>query len=444
MSTVGIIAEYNPFHTGHAYQIAKARELTGAHHVVVVMSGDYVQRGHAAIMDKYLRTRLALMGGADFVIELPVWVATASAADFAEGGVALLTALGCVDYLCFGSEEGDLLLLEQAARIFLEEPPLYRTALRSALSAGRSFPKARRIAWEAVSGLPGDFLEQPNNILGISYLMAIRRQNSPLKPVTVARKGDFHNSELHGEYASASALRAGMLRFYHPEDHCDLFSTAALQSEDPTAQCVSAIPQAEALTAQALPYILRSFCPTDDSWQLWNREYGHSYPMLEELFWPVLKARLITCAEHAERFYDFPDGLARRLQKYYFTGRTYQELAESLQTALYTRSRIDRALLHLLLDIKEEEVSRWKQEGYVQYARILGFRRAASGLFREMKHTCRIPILTKALPEDKDLLSPASAYALDLAASNLYESMRSIVYPEISAVHELRRGIITL
>ena len=147
MKTVGIIAEYNPFHKGHAYQIQKARELSGADYIIAVMSPDFVQRGSVALADKWTRTRMALLGGADLVLELPVCYACASAEYFAEGGVALLNALNVVDGLSFGCEAGDLALLSSAAHFFAvpreKEPALYRNFLQKRLKMGHSYPQAR-------------------------------------------------------------------------------------------------------------------------------------------------------------------------------------------------------------------------------------------------------------------------------------------------------------
>ena len=143
---VGVIAEYNPFHNGHAYHIKKAKEASGADYCVVVMSGDFVQRGAPAIYNKYARTAMALSAGADLVIELPSVYATGSAEHFAFGAVSLLTRLGAVDSLCFGSECGEIEPLQQIAHIFLEEPPLYREELLKNLREGNPYPKARNDA----------------------------------------------------------------------------------------------------------------------------------------------------------------------------------------------------------------------------------------------------------------------------------------------------------
>ena len=213
MKTVGIIAEYNPFHNGHAYLIAEAKRITGADYAVVVMSGDFAQRGTPAIWDKYTRTRAALLGGADLVFELPVIYATASAEYFAEGGVALLTALG-VDAICFGSECGDIDALMEIARLFTNESPEFKTTLAQSLREGKSYPIAREDAYRAhctAHALPvrEDILCNPNNLLGIEYCKAILTQNSSLVPFTVQRIGDsYHEATAsEGRYCSATALR---------------------------------------------------------------------------------------------------------------------------------------------------------------------------------------------------------------------------------------------
>ena len=190
MKVVGIIAEYNPFHRGHEYQIRYVRETLGADYVIVAMSGDFVQRGAPALMEKYLRAEMALLGGADLVLELPIQVSTASAEGFAAGGVSLLDGLGCVDELCFGSECGDTEILMETARILVAEPPVYRDFLQKNLRDGMSFPLARSraltsyVAKSAISDVSsGDghfifpeqmdsILSSPNNILGIEYCKA--------------------------------------------------------------------------------------------------------------------------------------------------------------------------------------------------------------------------------------------------------------------------------
>ena len=208
----GIIAEYNPFHNGHAYQIQKARELTGCDFVVVVMSGDFVQRGAPALFDKYTRTKMALLGGADLVLELPVWASSASAEFFAAGAVSVLEGIGCTDFLCFGAEDEKLSKMQKAVELLANENTEFQKQLRDVLKTGLSFPAARK---QALSGFlteeESSILDKPNNILGIEYLKALKAKNSSIEPVIVKREGQgYHGQELSHGFASASGIRSAL------------------------------------------------------------------------------------------------------------------------------------------------------------------------------------------------------------------------------------------
>lgn len=231
MKTAGIIAEYNPFHNGHRYQIEELRARTGADFVIIAMSGDFVQRGEPAVFDKYTRTRMALNAGADLVLELPAAFATSSAEDFAACGVALFDKLGVVDLLCFGSECGDVTALEPVARLLAKEPEGYGKLLQERLSKGDSFPKARE--WAVTEWMKREIntdgadmqalLSSPNNILGIEYMKALIRRGSSIDPYTIQRNGQGYNDSdidavADGQgFASASAIRKAL--------RCDNFKT---------------------------------------------------------------------------------------------------------------------------------------------------------------------------------------------------------------------------
>ena len=221
MKTAGIIAEYNPFHRGHEYQIQYTKEKLGADYVIVTMSGDYVQRGTPALISKHLRAEMALRCGADLVLEMPVSVSTASAEAFAMGGVSLLDSLGVVDMLCFGSESGEISTLQKLAEILVKEPDEYKHLLKSFLSQGLSFPTARSQALteylKAVCRLTkantvedsatfssnaARILNTPNNILGIEYCKALLRLNSKIQPVTIRREGMGY----HDTFADSGSL----------------------------------------------------------------------------------------------------------------------------------------------------------------------------------------------------------------------------------------------
>ena len=210
MNVVGIIAEYNPFHEGHAYQIQKAKEQCGAEFAVVVMNGDFVQRGEPAIFDKYTRTKEALLGGADLIFELPVRFGLSSAGDFAMSGVLALTALPFVTHLCFGTETGDLTPLLQAATFLCDEPDSYRTRVKHFVKQGILYPKARSLALAAESGLPTETWDSPNNILGLEYCVALQKLHSKIKPFTIRREGQgYHDNDTPAlsDFPSATFLR---------------------------------------------------------------------------------------------------------------------------------------------------------------------------------------------------------------------------------------------
>ena len=210
MNVVGIIAEYNPFHKGHAYQIQKAKEQCGAEFAVVVMNGDFVQRGEPAIFDKYTRTKEALWGGADLIFELPVRFGLSSAGDFAMGGILALNALPFVTHLCFGTETGDLTPLLQAASFLCDEPDSYRTRVKHFVKQGILYPKARSLALAAESGLPTETWDSPNNILGLEYCVALQKLHSKIKPFTIRREGQgYHDNDTPAlsDFPSATFLR---------------------------------------------------------------------------------------------------------------------------------------------------------------------------------------------------------------------------------------------
>ena len=238
MNIVGITAEYNPFHQGHAWHLAQARRLTGADRAIVVMSGNYVQRGAPAMFDKYLRARAALLHGADLVLELPPDVATGSAEYFASGAVRLLLQTGIVTDLCFGSECNDLKALQKPAQILSEEPADYRAYLQEALRQGKAYPEARAQALQQYDpSLPPALLASPNDLLGIEYLKALHRHKSGIRVLTVPREGaSYHDRRMDRQTAaSASGIRQALIRsrgHFTPEILAQLPSPALYRPQE--------------------------------------------------------------------------------------------------------------------------------------------------------------------------------------------------------------------
>lgn len=362
MKAVGIIAEYNPFHNGHSYQIAKAKEMTGADYCVVVMSGNYVQRGAPAIMDKYLRTRAALMGGADLVVELPVHYASGSAEYFASGAVSLLDKLGIIDHLCFGSECGSLQPLSLLSDALTLEDEAFRIQLKNLLKAGYSYPRAREEALGAVSPelIPHlELLNHPNNILGLEYLKALKKRNSRIVPHTHARKGSpYYASGLDSPFGSAFAIRE------------------AIASQD-TLDAVR-----EQIPASVYPWM--------------ESHFQKSFPVLPKDLSLLLSYKLLR--EEKSGFTDYFDidkSFSDRLCKLIYSYTDYDTFCEALKTKNITYTRAARNLLHILLDLYQADVDRFCKEDFIYYARILGFQKTAAPLLSAVGRQASVPIVTK-------------------------------------------------
>lgn len=391
MKTVGLITEYNPFHKGHLYHLNKAKEVTGADRVIVVMSGDFVQRGVPAITDKFTRAHMALAEGADLVVELPCIYATASAEYFALGAVALLTQLGCVDYLCFGSECGDISLLSHVADFLLEEPAEYQTALKSHLQSGKSYPSARLAAlsdtWKGAFADVKDILESPNNILALEYLKALKRLNSAIIPVTIQRIGaGYHANHISSDFTSATALRK-----------------IILESANPTPIFEQQIPKyAQQVLASALS--CAGAVGAND-------------------FSAFLSYALLMNKAHLTDYLDIDSDLADRIVKKLPEYTDYVGFADLLKTKAYTHTRITRSLCHILLDIRKMHMDTYLAENICFYAKALGFRRDGVPLLKAIKGNSSIPLITK-LSQVSTVLSSTGLAMLqqDLKASEIYHN----------------------
>lgn len=391
---VGIIAEYNPFHKGHEYQIRQAKEKTGAEIAVILMSGDFVQRGTPAIFAKHQRTAMALLGGADIVFELPSFYACGSAEYFSSGAVSIFNALNSIDFLCFGSESGEIDTCRFLGKLLADEPKLYKEKLRSFLKQGLSFPAARKSALaeylkEKDIPFSEDFLDTPNNILGIEYCKSLAAQNSSIVPVTIKRIGcSYHETSLSSEYPSASAIRRELIAAWNTQK----FLSDTLKNAQP-------------------PAVKDYLCAL-----LENEAF-----LIEDDFSLLLKYELMkNTPESLCAFSDMSPDLARRIYHHLNTFETFTQFAEQLKTKELTYTRICRALLHVLLNIPSDlpAVS-------PAYVRLLGLKKESSSFLRILQKNSDIPIITKVADYKK--LLPKEAYSLfekDLFASNLYETVK--------------------
>ena len=415
MKTAGIIAEWNPFHNGHAHLITCAKEQLHADYCIGVMSPDFVQRGVPAFLDKYVRTEMALRGGVDLVLEMPVRYATGSAEYFAGEGVHILKNLGITDYLCFGAEDPDLSRLKAIASVLHDEPETYRSVLKEALAKGFSYPAARQAALEKQfslqrTGSPSDtdscekapdrldLLKQPNNILAVEYLKALQTENSrPGNPAEILQPAAFkrtdsgyHNQTLGKQegssFASASAIRSACRKANALTGEVSAFLPAA-----------SASLLADALECTGLPD--------------------------EERFNLLMHYALLRCAAsgNLSEFADVSEVLAARITDFLPGYDNYETFAETLRARNIPETRVRRALLHVLLGLKKLPAS----DRYPGYVRILGFRRGAAPLLRAVKEHSSLTLIARNAQAPRLLAEDdLRLFKEDIEASHLYQLLR--------------------
>lgn len=397
MPIVGVVAEYNPFHNGHLYHLRQAQKLTSAQATVCVMSGNFVQRGEPAIIDKWARTEMALKGGADLVFELPFCFATRSAYNFARGAIQLLERTGVITHICFGADTDDLSLLQDIADILRLEPPEFRSRLKGFLSEGNSYPvaRARAIAGYLGERRPGINLESllhtlrgSNNILAIEYLRVLREENSSMLPVLIPRYGSSYHDTHPGTYASASAIRL------HLHEH------------------------------DWLPQVLSSL-PTS-SLEILQREFarGRGPAGIDPMATTLLAILRRTSTTHLAEIHDVSEGLENRIKRAASLSNNLVELIDNIKTKRYSRTRINRILLYVLLNVTKSQIKAFDQAGPT-YLHLLGFSPSGQEILLKMKSICRIFLLHRV--KDMFKQSPHASYMtarkmleLDIMATDLY------------------------
>ena len=389
MKTVGIIAEYNPFHNGHAYQIAMEKKMTGADYCIVVMSGDFMQRGTPAVMDKYIRAQSALENGADLVLELPIYYATSSAEYFASGAVALLHKLGVTDTLCFGSECGDIEVLSALAETLLDETPQFKQVLKQQMKTGASYPQARNHALSVTAPhLTGALhvLQSPNNILGLEYIKALKKRQSRIQPYTLNRLGaGYHAANLEASYSSALAIR-------------------------------------ESISERKDIRYIKDQVPSG-VYDAMEKAFGHTFPILPDDLSALLPYKLLLEQDLGYTSYldidaSFSDRLTNMLSSY----TDYASFCEQLKTKNMTYTRVARNLLHILLNIYQSDMDSFCKDDYVYYARMLGFKKEAEPLLGLVKERSEIPLLSKMADADNviDQKNGKKMLAADVRSGHIY------------------------
>ncbi len=396
MKVIGIIAEYNPFHNGHKYQIDELKRRTEADYVIIAMSGNFLQRGVPALCDKYTRTRMALSCGADLVLELPSVWATASAEYFAHGGVHLLHHTGVVTHLGFGAETDNPEALRCLSSILKEEPVSYKKALSVELKKGNPFPTARKNALLSIKNeypfghFPLDTLDElldaPNNILALEYLKALPET---MIPVLIQRKGaGYHDSDINNPLPSATAIREAVFN--------------------------SSTSFAQAMPAKA--YAILQECAAKNA-------LIHSDDLSDIIGYRLLSSADEGYAEYADCNPEISNKIRNHLKNYSGFGN----FCQTLKSRDLTYTRISRLLLHILLDIRQTDYVLGKELGYAPYLRVLGFCKDAAPLLNAIKKEASVPLITKAA-DAASLLSPEaySFFKKDLYVSSVYQQIMTV------------------
>lgn len=387
---LGIICEYNPFHNGHLYHLNESKKLTNSDYSVAIISGNFTQRGEPSIVSKWVKTEMALKCGVDLVLELPAIYSISSAENFAYGAIKILDSLNIVDYIAFGSECGDISILDDIVQVLVEEPKAYRTLLSHELSTGVSFPKAREKALMMYLGNMRRFanvLSSPNNILGIEYLKALKKQNSIIQPVTIKRQESDHNNNMFtssSRFASGSAIRSACLstnidnlQKYMPEDSFYLLE-----------ECLKKGIYVKDLSCfdKEILYTLRKMSTSEIA----------NLP-------------------------DVSEGLEYAIKNAANSCNSVVELLTLIDTKRYTRTRLQRILLYAILGITKDDIQLSKK--LTPYIRILGFNENGKKIISEAsRRNPKLNLITspKKFMDDSSNKNLKHLLQKDIWASNVY------------------------
>lgn len=394
MNLTGIIVEYNPLHSGHIYHIKKSKEITKSDGLIAIMSGNFVQRGIPAIVDKWTRTKMALLSGVDLVLELPCIYSLSSAEFFAFGAVSLLNNLGIVNNLCFGSEIGEPDVLMQIAVVLSNEPKEYKEILKKYLEDGIPYPSARKEALKIF--LKKDFFNlsneieyiigTSNNILGIEYCKSIIRLKSSIKSYTIKRLGSSYNCEsLHNQFSSASAIRKFLKQ---KNDMSELKNHVPLQVFN----------------------ILMEL-----------NENNYNF-VFDDTILPYIKYKYFTNCGNITNIPDVTEGIHNKIYKALNNCKTLNELIMNVKSKRYTYTRINRILCQYFIGFDFFETNKLRNEP-CPYARVLGLNKKGAEILKNAKKSSSIPIYTKLPKNLNDILK------LDINATKAYSLLNSSISP---------------
>jgi predicted nucleotidyltransferase len=363
LRATGVVVEYNPFHNGHYYHLQESRIVTQADCIIAVMSGNFLQRGEPALLSKWKRTKMALLGGADLVIELPYAYATSHAPRFAFGSIYLLQAAGA-DSFCFGSESGDVSVFNETHDLVSSQDHVYQAYISEFISQGFSYPAAAAKAYEQLNMPLTLDLSKPNNILGFEYIRASRELGSVIKPLTIKRKNaDYHDVVLgKGDIASATAIREAV--FSH--------------------EIEKAINYMPSFTFDILKE------EKEDKGALMNWER----------FYPLLRYQLLSSSpSELNRFYEVEEGLENRMIEAMKDSDSFHSFMTRLKTKRYTWTRLQRACLHVLNKVSKEDMHRIL-ESPPAYLRVLGMTETGREYLSSVKKSLELPLVTTVSKHD--------------------------------------------
>lgn len=395
MNISAIIAEYNPLHNGHVYHIQQTKELTKADGLICIMSGNFVQRGQPAIIDKWLRTKSALLSGIDLIIELPVLYSISSAEIFSFGAVSLLNSLKVVDSLCFGSEAGNIDGIYYIADILQNEPEQYTAFLKEYLKTGLPFHSARSKALKEYinsenASISGEVLDETikcsNNILAIEYCKSLIKLQSKIKPYTIQRQGASYNDEsITSAFPSATAVRTFI------KDNKKLENLR------------SSLPDASFSMLKSLK----------------KNNYDFTY---DNKIFPFIKYKCSTNKNLIENIPDASEGLGNKIYNMILQSKNFEELMSGIKTKRYSYTRLARILCQYFIGFENYDTLNMRKMS-CPYAKVLGFNQNGIEILKEIKNNTDFPIYTK-LPKEKFC---DSLLKLDLQATRAYSTLNSSI-----------------
>ena len=397
MNLVGLIVEYNPFHNGHLYHLKKSIELTNATHSIAIMSGNFHQRGEPALFDKYTRAEIAVRNGVDLVIELPTMFACQSAELFSYGAITTLNSLNCVNSICFGSEEGNINILYEIAKILVNEPEDFKDRLKAYLNDGLLYPTARSLAlFDYISkySLLNDIskekllsiLNSSNNILGLEYIKSLLKLNSNIKPFTISRiESSYNSEEITSNICSATAIRKSL------KENNNL-------------------------------NILSNVVPIPTYMKIENKINNKFSPMFDDKYFDFIKSIVIRDINELDKYFEVNEGIENKIYQNIFTSSNLNDLHQSIKSKRYTLTKIKRTLNNILLGINKEDMNNIKNITKVPYIRVLAFNDKGREILKNIKNNSDINIINKfsniSFSMDDYIFKTLINY--DIKASNLY------------------------